>query len=80
MYITAVQESNCAGGAAAWAQPCLLDLGDDRPLVGGANVCPSALRLLDEEQMVAVLAHEIIHALVGAAHWRAGVPTAVTPL
>jgi hypothetical protein len=34
-----------------------------RPLVGGANVCPGALRLLDEATLTAVVSHEIIHAL-----------------
>ncbi|KAG2486370.1 hypothetical protein HYH03_014950 [Edaphochlamys debaryana] len=64
LYITAVQNEDCAAGAAAWARPCLLDLGDNRPLLGGANVCPAALGgLLDEGSLVAVLAHEMIHAL-----------------
>ncbi|KXZ43308.1 hypothetical protein GPECTOR_95g697 [Gonium pectorale] len=63
LYITAVNNDDCAGGAAAWARPCLLDLGDNRPLVGAANVCPGALRMLDEASLTAVVAHEMIHAL-----------------
>ncbi|EFJ43569.1 hypothetical protein VOLCADRAFT_96170 [Volvox carteri f. nagariensis] len=63
MYITAVQNNDCEAGAAAWAKPCLMDIGINRPLLGAANVCPGALELLDEERLTAVLTHEIIHAL-----------------
>lgn len=63
MYITAVQNSDCDAGAAAWARPCLLDLGNNRPLMGAANICPPALSMLDESSLTAVLAHEMIHAL-----------------
>ncbi|GFR44754.1 hypothetical protein Agub_g6085, partial [Astrephomene gubernaculifera] len=63
LYITAVQNADCSAGAAAWARPCLLDLGDNRPLAGAANICPSALGLLGEEALSAVLLHEMIHAL-----------------
>ncbi|GLI62855.1 hypothetical protein VaNZ11_005584 [Volvox africanus] len=63
-YITAVHNNDCNLGAAAWAKPCLLDLGNNRPLLAAANVCPRALEtLLDEEQLTAVLTHEMIHAL-----------------
>lgn len=65
LYITAVQNEDCEAGAAAWARPCLFDLGNNRPQLGAANVCPGALRLLDEETLTAVLTHEMIHALVG---------------
>ncbi len=65
LYITAVQNDDCEAGAAAWARPCLMDLGNNRPLLGAANVCPRALGLLDEEALTAVLTHEMIHALVG---------------
>ncbi|GIL60242.1 hypothetical protein Vafri_14875 [Volvox africanus] len=63
LYITAVRNDDCESGAAAWAKPCLLDLGDNRPLLGAANVCPRALEVLNEEQLTAVLTHEMIHAL-----------------
>ncbi|GLI70826.1 hypothetical protein VaNZ11_015830 [Volvox africanus] len=63
LYITAVRNDDCESGAAAWAKPCLLDLGNNRPLLGAANVCPRALEVLNEEQLTAVLTHEMIHAL-----------------
>ncbi|GLC60179.1 hypothetical protein PLESTB_001582300 [Pleodorina starrii] len=63
LYITAVQNDDCEAGAAAWARPCLLDLANNRPLLGAANVCPRALVLLDEDALTAVLTHEMVHAL-----------------
>lgn len=51
-------------GAAAWARPCLFHEKTNRPVVGNANICPYALYGSDPDQIVAIVAHELIHALV----------------
>ncbi|KAF8060553.1 Invadolysin [Scenedesmus sp. PABB004] len=63
LYITAHQDEHCASGAVAWALPCLYDDATNRPLLGSANVCPEALLNADPDAGVAVLVHELTHAL-----------------
>ena len=63
LYITAIQDEHCASGAVAWALPCLYDDATNRPLLGSANICPEALLNSDEDAGVAVLVHELTHAL-----------------
>jgi leishmanolysin-like peptidase len=59
LYVTAVQDATCNGGAAGWALPCLFDLSTNRPIMGSANMCPYALLSSDTDQMVSVMVHEV---------------------
>ncbi|KAL6755692.1 hypothetical protein V8C86DRAFT_2671508 [Haematococcus lacustris] len=63
LYVTSIQDDQCNSGAAGWARPCLFDASTNRPVLGNANVCPYALMGTDTDQLVAVLVHEVIHAL-----------------
>jgi hypothetical protein len=68
LYITAVQDEHCRSGAVAWGLPCLYDQDTNRPVLGSANMCPYALQeggaSPGRDQSVAVLVHELMHALV----------------
>jgi hypothetical protein len=63
LYITAIQDEHCSSGAVAWALPCLYDDATNRPLLGSANICPEALANGNTNSGVAVLVHELTHAL-----------------
>jgi hypothetical protein len=69
LYVTAVQDEHCRSGAVAWGLPCLYDQDTNRPVLGSANMCPYALQeggaSPGRDQSVAVLVHELMHALVG---------------
>ncbi len=62
LYLTSVQDEQCALGAAAWALPCMFDPATNRPLLASANVCPSSLvpgTPTSPDLLVAVLLHEV---------------------
>jgi hypothetical protein len=63
LYITAIQDEHCSSGAVAWALPCLYDDATNRPLLGSANICPESLMNGNTNSGVAVLVHELTHAL-----------------
>ena len=64
LYLSALSTSSCSGGTLAYASQCVRDQ-DDRPVLGYANFCPSALSMdaedWDDQHSTAV--HEILHAL-----------------
>lgn len=70
LYFTAANYQDWCDGAVAWATACLLDDDNYQPRIGTANFCPNQIGLLssDPEGTIAVLLHEIIHALVRLQH------------
>ncbi len=63
MFISAANiASRCSGGTAAYALACQRDE-YDRPTVGRANFCPTKIDLDEQEQMIGIAVHEILHAL-----------------
>lgn len=72
LYVTAA-DSTCSSSV-AWATYCLQDSTTNQPRIGTANFCPSAASLLstDPESAIAVLMHEMVHALVRAAVTKLG--------
>lgn len=64
LYLTAQQDTTCKNGAAAWAVACVYDDYTYRPVAGNANICPASFGSLKEEDLVATVVHEVLHAMV----------------
>lgn len=62
LYVTAV-DSGC-GSNLAFAGPCTLEFGLNRPVVGYVNFCPAAFtESTTDELLITLTKHEMIHAL-----------------
>ena len=62
LYVTAV-DSGCES-LLAFAGPCTLEYGLNRPVVGYVNFCPAAFtESTTAEILITLTKHEIIHAL-----------------
>ena len=63
IYVTAKQTASCSGSTQAYASWCSLDPATSRPLAGNINFCPSLTAASNKEYMLALGAHEFLHAL-----------------
>ena len=62
LYVTAVNSAECNNNF-AFASPCTLEYGLNRPVAGHVNFCPNAFSGVTDEFLVTVIKHELIHAL-----------------
>ena len=64
LYVSSVNTAACSGGTLAYAWQCIRDQ-YDRPVVGYANFCPSAVSSASSawDKQYATAVHEILHAL-----------------
>ncbi len=82
LYVSAVQDEQCARGAAAWALPCMFDPATNRPLLASANVCPFSLAgTTSTDLLVSIILHEVRCVCVWAHAWarRCGYQGAAQP-
>lgn len=72
LYITAEQQGCDNSSAASAATTCLFDPATGRPLLGAVNVCPSALTTYDQQTLLGIILHELVHSLVSRPNQQSG--------
>ncbi|KAI6653738.1 hypothetical protein LOD99_3242 [Oopsacas minuta] len=64
LYVSAVNDLTKCPGILAFAGPCTLEYGLNRPVVGQVNFCPLAFTgQTDTDLLITLIKHEMIHAL-----------------